>query len=601
MLDRLAHRGPDDEGLYNDAFCALGQRRLAIVDLVTGHQPIANEDNTVWVTFNGEIYNFPELRAELRSAGHRFSSQTDTEVIVHGYEEYGLGILPRLNGMFAFALWDLPRRRLVLARDPFGIKPLYVRADSHHVVFSSEMRALRADPSFHPEVDPRGLDAYLSFQFVPSPRTILRDVQKLRPGHCLIFENGRMREWAFDREAAPLQLAANEATLLSELRSLLKNAVERQLMSDVPLGALLSGGVDSAAVVSLMQQLNGGKVKTFTVGFEGVFDKNELDSARETARLLGTEHFETVLSVSDCVADIEAAIWALDEPVATTSALAMFRLSQLAASQVKVVLTGQGVDEPWAGYRRFRGEKFGRLFRMLPHQFRDRVVDRVLRRLPRAEVLHRAARALGEGVPSRRFSGVYSLLAPELKSALYRGELHEYARTDPRPVELEYWLEPVEQRSTLSQQLYLETRFSLSDNFLMYGDKMSMAASLEARVPFLDLELMRFVEGLPDNLRLRGWRGHKYLFRKAIAAWVPQEILARPKVGFATPMDQWFQGPLSGYLRDRLVSRGGPCSQYFDSEAIDGMISAHVSRKHDHSRALYALLIFAVWHDRFFA
>ncbi len=600
MLARLAHRGPDDQGVYCDPACMLGMRRLAIIDLVTGHQPLANEDETVWVTFNGEIYNFRELERALSAAGHRFATRSDTEVLVHAYEEYGLDFVRRLNGMFAFALWDRPRRRLVLARDPYGIKPLYVWRNRRHLLFASELRAFLADPSFPRVMDYAALDDYLTFQFVPSPRTMVRGVRKLRPGHCLVVEDGNELEVAYARDPAPLRLGGTPASLVEELRERLTAAVERQLMSDVPLGALLSGGVDSATVVALMQRLRGGDTKTFTVGFEGSFDKNELRAARETARILGTEHHETVLSAQGCMTELEPAIWHLDEPIATPSALAMYHLSRLAATKVKVALTGQGADEPWAGYRRYRGERLGRWYRLLPRALRDGLVAPFARLLPRAEVVRRAVHALGEENPARRFAAVYTVVDPVMKAGLYRDGLQEFAGSAGDVGPIAYWREPVADREPLVQQLYVETRFSLADNFLLYGDKMSMAASLEARVPLLDVELMEFVEGLPADLRLRGWRGHKYLLREAIKAWLPPVILQRPKIGFATPIDQWFQHELSGYLRDRLTSPGGSCSRYFDLHYIGSMIDAHVSRRRDHSRALYALLVLDVWHEQFF-
>jgi asparagine synthase (glutamine-hydrolysing) len=601
MMRRLVHRGPDDDGLYHDAECALGLRRLAIIDLVGGHQPLANEDGTVWVSFNGEIYNFRELMQELTGAGHRFSTRADTEVLVHAYEQYGLDFLSRLNGMFAFALWDQRLGRLVLARDPFGIKPLYFWSDRRHLLFASELRAFLADPCFPRAVDPRALDDFLTFQFVPSPNTILRGVHKLRPGHCLVIENGATREIAFTRQPPPMRVGVSSKVLVGELRERLQAAIRRQLVSDVPLGALLSGGLDSATVVALMQQVRGDRLKTFTIGFEGDYAKNELEAARETSRILGTEHYETVLTAQECLADLETSIWDLDEPIATPSALPMHRLSQLAATQVKVVLTGQGADEPWAGYRRYRAERLGRWYRRLPRRVRQGLVVPLAGLLPRSEAVKRAAHAMGEEDPARRFAAIYGGVPQAMKSALYRNGLAEFASSEGDVGLLEYWRAPVADRDTLVQQLYVETRFSLADNFLIYGDKMSMAASLEARVPLLDVELMDFVESLPAESRLKGWAGHKHLYRQAIAAWLPRTILDRPKIGFATPIDEWFQGELSGYLRERLSAPGGACSHYFDLDCISRMVEAHVARSQDFSRPLYALLVFDIWHQRFFA
>ena len=597
----LIHRGPDDEGYYVAGPVGLAQRRLAIIDLEGGRQPLGNEDGSVWITCNGEVYNYRELTAELTGRGHRFRTRSDTEAIVHAYEEYGLDALPRLNGMFAFALWDGRNRRLLLARDPFGIKPLYLWHERQRLAFASEIKAFLADPAFPRRVDPVALDAYLTFLFVPSPATIFAGVQKVAPGHCLVVEDGRVRTVAYARQAPTPQVVTGEADAVVALREQIEAAVRRQMVSDVPVGALLSGGIDSGTVVAIMRRYTGRPVHTFTVGFAGGFARNELASARRSAQILGTEHHEVVIGLRECLDAFPATVWHLDEPIATTSALAMYWVSQLAAERVKVVLTGQGADEPWASYRRYRGEVLGAWYRRIPAPLRRQVIPTLVACLPRADGAKRAAFALGTDDPAERFTQVYTVFTPAMKAALYReGLLPPGEGADPCAA-VRYWQEPVRHLPPLAQQLYIDARLSLADNLLMYGDKMAMAASLEARVPMLDLELMAFVEGLPATLRLKGWRGHKYLYRKAIACWLPDEVLRRPKLGFDTPMDEWFQREMTGYVRERIAGSGTACARYFEPRTIEALIRQHAERRQDYTRALYSLLVFESWHERFMA
>lgn len=598
MLANLVHRGPDDEGIYVDGPVALGQRRLAIIDVAGGHQPLANEDETIWLTYNGEIYNFPELMDELILRGHRFRTRSDTEVIVHAYEEFGLDLLPRLNGMYAFALWDARTRRLLLARDPFGIKPLYVWQDGRRLAFASELKAFLADPAFPREIDPVALDEYLTFLFVPSPRTIFKAVHKLRPGHCLVAEEGVMRTLQFAQRAPEPRPVTSEQAAIGELQDRLFAAVRRQMISDVPVGAMLSGGLDSATVVAIMRQVTEQPVKTFTVGFEGDFAENELATARRSAEILGSEHHEVIIGAQECLNTFAAATWHMDEPIATPSILAMYWVSRLAAEHVKVVLTGQGADEPWAGYVRFRGEKLGEWYRRIPAPLRQGVVAPLVGHLPRLDPAKRAVYALGIEDPAARFNSVYTVFTPAMKAALYQDGL--LTADEAHCCDLvRYWQAPLAHLEPLAQQLYVDSRFSLADNLLLYGDKMAMAASLEARVPLLDLDLMEYVESLPAGLRLKGLTGHKYLYRKAIARWLPREVLQRPKIGFSTPMDQWFQREIMGYVRERIAAPGTACSRYFNTGYIDTLIQRHAAKREDYTRALYSLLAFESWHEQF--
>jgi asparagine synthase (glutamine-hydrolysing) len=599
MMAAVAHRGPDDEGAYFDdgAGLALGSRRLAIIDLAAGHQPMGNEDDTVQVVLNGEIYNFPDLRSELEGLGHVFRTRSDTEVIVHAWEEWELDALPRLNGMFAFALWDARRRQLVLARDVFGIKPLYFRDDGRSLAFASEIKALLQHPASVRCVDPGALLVFLSLTYVPSPATAFRSIQKLPPGHALVYTARGARTVRFSRPPAPPLTNVREPELVDELRERIVAAVKRQMISDVPVGALLSGGVDSSTVATLMTSLAGHPIDTFTVGFDGDFVYNELEAARAVARRIGSRHHEVVISPDEYAAFLPESIWHLEEPVATASTLAFFRVSELARRKVKVVLAGQGADEPFAGYHRHLGEHLGGLYRSIPAAIREGVVAPLVQRLPRNERLKRAVRSLGEVDPLRRLREVYRTADLALLKRLVRPELFPEPEDTDGGV-IRSFQADVAGRDPLSQMLYVDARVYLADNLLLYGDKMSMAVSLEARVPFLDLELMEFVERIPSSFKIRG-RRQKYILKKAVSRWLPDSVVGRRKIGFATPVDGWFRRELRASTRDRLLGPGAACREFFRPEAIDTMLEEHRTGREDHKRVLFSLLTFEIWHEQF--
>lgn len=598
MLGAIVHRGPDDEGQYFEGPVALGIRRLSIMDVQGGHQPIPNEDRTVWVVFNGEIYNFPELRSELEAKGHVFATNSDTEVIVHGYEEWGDACVGRLNGIFGLAIWDSRSRRLLLARDPFGVKPLYYHDDGRRLAWASEIKALLADSSIPRGVDLEALDLYLTFRFVPSPRTMFAQISKLPPGHLLIKDDQGCRVEQFATIGTTTDDSMTEPDWIALLQERLEAAVRRQMMSDVPLGALLSGGVDSGVVVAIMSQFSNRPIQTFTVGFEDGADINELEEARSTAALFGTQHEEIRLTRIDYQQMLQKAVWHLDEPIATTSALAMYSVCQLARDHVTVVLTGQGADEPFAGYPRYLGERYGALYRGFSAPVRDHVIRPLVESLPRHERLKRAVRSLGTEDVTKRFAQVYAVFSEPMKAALWQpGVVGSDGLQHVHQV-IDYWRRGIEDLEPLVQMAYVDTRLSLSDDLLTYGDKMSMATSVEARVPFLDLDYMRVVEKLPAGLRIRG-RTHKYIHKKAIAKWLPQAVIGRRKRGFETPLDRWFRSELSGYVREMLLSPDSACLTYFRPEAIEALLTEHRSGRQDHQRQLFTLLTFELWHRQF--
>jgi asparagine synthase (glutamine-hydrolysing) len=595
MTDAMVHRGPDDRGELIDGSAGLGMRRLSIIDLAGGHQPIPNEDASVHIVINGEIYNFRELRTELEAKGHVFRTRSDSEVPLHAYEEWGLDSLSRLNGMFGLAIWDGPKRRLVLARDAFGIKPLYVRDTGHELTFGSEIRALLADPGVERSVDPVGLELFLAFRFVPSPWTAFRGIQKLRPGHAMVIEGGRVSIHRFHRPARLDLEGIPQDEITEELAARLTAAVDRQRVADVPVGVLLSGGVDSTALATIMRHVLGRPPKTFTVGFEGTFDRDERAAARATAERLGAEHHDVVLTATDYASLLARSAEQLEEPIATSSTLPLMEVCRLAREHVKVVLTGQGADEPFAGYPRHFGEYWGGLLRGIPPPLRSTILLPLIDRLPRAERLKRAIHSLVEESVPARLRAVYSTLDEAARQRLIRAsDRSSFAAHES----IAYWQSGVADQDGLAQMLYVDSRFSLPDNLLMYTDKMSMAMSLEARVPFLDLDLMAYAESIPTRLKMRG-RSGKWILKKAMSRWLPVGYAQRPKIAFETPLSEWLRGGQLAAIEARLTSRGSGCSEFLRVEEVRKLFDLHRSGRRDLHWQLFTLISFELWHEAF--
>jgi asparagine synthase (glutamine-hydrolysing) len=608
MAASLRHRGPDDDGFHVDGRIGLGFRRLSIIDLETGHQPIPNEDESRWVILNGEIYNYRELRRELEAAGHRFRTRSDTETIVHGHEEWGADVTRRLNGIFGLAVWDARAGRLLLARDHLGVKPLYYHDDGRRLLFGSEIKALLQDESVPRALDEEALAIFLSLGYVPSPRTLFRGIRKLPPGHRLRVDAAGARLERYWNTIPELHdISENEA--VEEYARRFRLAVERQMVSDVPVGSLLSGGVDSALVTAVMREVAqgtaggplgaggraSGPVMTFSVGFEEEGDWNELVDAAESSRLLGTEHRDLRIHAGHYVDFFPESLWHLEEPVLSQSTFAFYFLAKLARRSVKVVLTGQGADEPLAGYDRYRGEKLAASLGWLAA---SPVSRRLVAALPRAEKLRRAARSLGERDPLQRFARIHALFAPADLGRLLQPELAaRLAGVDPAEP-LRFWQRDVQHLDGLSQLLYVDTRMSLPDDLLLYGDKLAMASSLEVRVPILDVELVEFVETLPPALKLRGLTG-KHVHKLAARRWLPEAVIRRRKKGFGTPVDAWFQRELDGFVRGTLLAPGSVCREYFVPRAVEKLLLEHRERRRDHRRRIFALLSFELWHRRF--
>ena len=592
MTAALRHRGPDGEGVTRLGAATLAHTRLAIIDVTGGDQPLTSEDGEVTAIVNGEIYNHGDLRADLERAGHRFATRSDSEVVVHAYEEHGPDFVRRLNGMFAFALWDNRSRTLVAARDPFGVKPLYWWTDGRRVALASEVRALTAAGLVQPRVDRVALDHYLACRFVPAPRTLFEGVSKLAPASLLTAREGEAPRIVSYREGpGPALEGLGGEELSSQLAERFSDAVERQMMSDVPYGAFLSGGVDSAAIAAAMAERSDAPPSTFTIGFPGhgsVLDEREY--AAGTARALGTDHHDTAMEQSDFLSELERCVRHLEEPCGIPSAPALMQLSRFTAQSVKVVLSGQGADEPHGGYGRHQAAAaLGLAGRLGPAARPLRAAAGLLAGNERAR---RASRLLGDMPETERLVRLVEITDDATRSGLVGTTGAEAAAE--RLALAEDVLGDVGDRGLVEKALYLDTRMFLPDGLLICADKMSMSASLEQRVPFLDLELMRFVERIPVRERVRVRQG-KRAHRAAMSRLVPKRIVDRPKHGFSTPYDSWLRESL-GEEVSRRYSRGSALGELVDPGTVSGLVAAHSSGRADHKSILYCLLELSEWH-----
>jgi asparagine synthase (glutamine-hydrolysing) len=590
MTDVIVHRGPDDSGFWKEPGLGLGFRRLSIIDLKEGHQPLCNEDETVWIVFNGEIYNYKPLRAGLESRGHVFRTQTDTEVIVHLYEEYGEQCVQHLRGMFGFAVWDRKKRRLFGARDHFGIKPFYYSHDGNRFLFGSEIKSLLAAEDAERKLRPESLLNYLTFQYVPEPDTMFQGISKLPPGHAItVSPEGSVRiERYWDPMFEPVDRPL--AHYIEEIREKLKESVALHMQSDVERGCFLSSGIDSTAIAAHMRAIE--PIRTFSVGFEGPNDETRI--ARETAAALGTEHYAKIITERDYFESVPKAVWHQDEPVADPSAIALYHVAKLAREHVTVVLSGEGADELFGGYRIYCEPSALRPLSWLP--------------APLARLLNRIARLLPDGMAGRnyllrattpleqRFLGNAKLLDEESKAALVRLDrrlLGSYR--NPWQIAGQYYaktrhLDPV------TRMQYIDMNLWLPGDILMKADKMTMAHSLELRVPFLDKELFALAASIPASHRIAGGTT-KYVFRKAMEGVIPDFILNRPKLGFPVPLRDWLKNKRGGELMEQI--RGSGIDSVIDVNEVERMLQLHQSGRGDYSRIFWAVYIFGLWHETY--
>jgi asparagine synthase (glutamine-hydrolysing) len=596
MCARLRHRGPDDQGMFGQGGVALGVRRLSIIDLATGHQPIFNESGTIAVVLNGEIYNFRELRPPLETKGHRFSTHTDTEVIVHLYEEYGLDAVQRLRGMFAFALWDGERQRLLLARDRLGKKPLYYAQLPDRLLFASEIKAILQDVEVSTAVDLQALDAYLAFQFIPHPLTIYQAIRKLPPAHYLLWERGELAIAPYWRLDFSRKIPIRGSELAEALRAQLAAATKLRLISDVPLGALLSGGVDSSAIVALMAQAMERPVQTFSIGFaEEAF--NELPYARLVAQHFGTQHHEMLIT-PDVAGILPRLVWHYDEPFADKSAIPTLYVAHLARRHVTVVLNGDGGDEAFAGYDKYRFGRWQRGWTYLPSAVRQALAQRMLRPLLNGHATGHTR--LQERLARSLLPYADAVFYPEFFDSHRRSRLYQpWVRTALADVAwpmaslvaegLEHLDDPVDLMQWLDYHWYLPS------DLLVKMDIASMACSLEARSPFLDQHVVEFCAALPAGVKTDG-RLRKIALREAFREALPSPILDRPKQGFSIPLRAWLRGPLAPLARDLLVEAPRGLCEFFDPLEIRRMFDAHLSGRRNHAHRLWALMVFAQWY-----
>jgi asparagine synthase (glutamine-hydrolysing) len=594
MAKSIAHRGPDDEGYHLDGPLGLGFRRLSIIDLSGGHQPMSDREETVWVVFNGEIYNFHELRKELESFGHVFRTNSDTEVIIHGYKQWGDDVLNRLNGMFGLAIWDVRRKRLVVARDAFGIKLIYYRIDRGSLYFGSEMRAVRATMKEDPDVDPTSLNLFLRYRFTPAPNTILQGVRKLAPGTKLTVENGSCavsRWYKFAPTPFSTPKSADEAE--EELLALYKGAIRRQLISDVPVGLLLSGGIDSGLLLGLMN-LNGSSWPTYTVGYGASYADDELADGAETARILGSNHTSVTITRSIFEENLPKIVRALEEPIAASSIVPMYFVCERARQDVKVALVGQGPDELFGGYKRHLGVRYGALWANVPKWMQKSVASAVTA-LPRSEALKRGVNSLAISDRMRRYQNVLSLLPGTQVEGLFQDGL--LTPNDGDAI-LDSWSDLGELMAgtdELGGFQFLEVRSTLPDELLMYADKLSMAHGLELRVPFIDKEIVEYVERLPANFKVRNG-SRKWLHRKVCRTFLPESILQRKKRGFAVNVvDDWFRDSLNNKMADTLLDPQSSIYKYLRVSSVRDLFESHASGRQDNHKVLFSLVLFEEW------
>ena len=599
MTDAISHRGPDGAGYYRDRFASLGHRRLSIIDIAGGQQPMANEDGTLRIVYNGEIFNHADLRPALERAGHQYRTRCDTETILHAYEEYGADCVTRFRGMFAFGIWDETARTLFCARDRLGKKPFYYYWDGRLLAFASEIKALLAHPAISPRFEEALLSEYLNFGYCSGEQTLFSGIRKLMPGHWLRLtpEQLEIRQY-WEIPCGPTDDKRDDQSWIDECRARLDEAVRTRLMSDVPLGMFLSGGVDSSAIAAIMKPMSSGPVKTFAVGYrEEAY--SELGYARQVAKTIGTEHHEVVIGREDFFNALPQLIWHEDEPISWPSSVALYFVSRLAAQQVKVVLTGEGSDELFAGYGRYRtfllNQRMLKFYGAAPRFVRDSIRSgiagsRLLSGNIRRKLQHSV---LGRG------EDLESLYLDNFYAAFSRAEQQRLLAV---PVEatydsyLRYWNSQPD-AGLLARMLYADQKTYLVE-LLMKQDQMSMACSIESRVPFLDHELVEFAASVPDHMKLRGGVG-KYILKRAVEDILPRDIVYRKKMGFPTPLRQWLREPSADAIAAQLNDRDGLLAPYIDLPYLNDLLSRHKSGLEDATDRIWRLLNLQLWGNIF--
>ena len=595
MCGAIRHRGPDDEGVWVGEGAALGMRRLSIIDLATGHQPIHNEDRTVWIVFNGEVYNFGELRRDLEARGHRFYTATDTEAIVHAYEEWGPEAIGRLRGMFGLAIWDVARARLLLARDRVGIKPLHSAEAGGRLYFGSEIKSILCAPEVSRDLDAAALDHYLSFLYTPRDKSIFRGVKKLPPGHLLVWQNGCTRLERYWQIASDEPFRGSEQDAAGRLREVLDDAVRSHLVSDVPLGAFLSGGIDSSVVVGLMAQAGGAPVKTFSIGFdEPAFD--ELEHARRVATHFGTDHHEFVVR-PDALAILDRLIGHFDEPFADPSVIPTWYVSEMARRHVTVVLSGDGGDELFGGYDRYLPHPRVAAFDRFGPKALRRVAALAADRLPHGVRGKNFLRHVGRDQRGRYLDAIRLFSVDEKPDLLSADVRRQLRGPDPESL-LARHFDRFAALPWASQMMRFDAETYLPEDVLTKVDRMSMAHSIESRVPLLDNEVIAFAGTLPAAFKIKNGR-RKHILKEVADGLLPPGMVDRPKQGFGVPLGVWFRGNLRELFADTLLSSRALQRGYFQPAFVRLLVNEHLSGKRDHTFRLWQLVVFERWHQQY--
>jgi asparagine synthase (glutamine-hydrolysing) len=603
MGNVIVHRGPNDHGHYVGRGMAFGMRRLSIIDVAGGHQPIPNEDKSVWVICNGEIYNFKELRKGLEERGHVFSCDSDTEIIAHLYEEEGVNLFKRLRGMFGVAIWDVKRSRLILARDRLGKKPLYVCREQNRILFASEMKSILEVYGGSRTLNPKALREYLALGYVPAPLTLLEGIEKVLPGHYWVIENGKVQ----DREYWDVPTAtvdnSSEEECVEKIREKLLESVRIRLISDVPLGAFLSGGIDSSAIVAAMARLNSGQpVKTYSIGFEGQDSfYNELPYARIVAKAFGTDHHEIIVR-PEIAKLLPSLIWHLDEPIADSAFVTTYLVAKMARETVTVILSGVGGDELFGGYRRYLGNQFASYYNWLPKTVRSSWLPKMLSHLPQDRHSNfknyvRYADAFVKSAAqdsASRYMSYVTLFSSDNQRALLSDSLAKTVNGNGCASKIMKHYFEAPGLSGLNQLIYADLKTSLADDLLALTDKMTMAASIECRAPFVDQELVEMAAAMPESFKIRGFT-MKYLLKKAVKPWLPAEIINRKKRGFGAPMGSWIRRDLEPLMDNLLSENQIRKRQLFNWPVVQEMIARHKTQKADYSDQLLGLINLELW------
>jgi asparagine synthase (glutamine-hydrolysing) len=601
MADTIEHRGPDDEGYYVSGSVGFGFRRLSIIDLSTGHQPLSNEDGTVWIVFNGEIYNYQQLRNDLQARGHIFKTKTDTEVIVHLYEEFGEACIGKLRGMFGFAIWDSRQKILLLARDRVGIKPLYYWLSSESLVFASEIKAILADPEVKTGVIPGMIDRFLTFYYMPGEETLFQNIQKLAAGSYLIVRGGKATiKQYWDLDFAPLGLSLREAE--HELLSLLEESVQSHMISDVPVGFLLSGGVDSTAMLGFAAGKTDRPISSYTLGFSTPGITDERPYARLAARTYGSEHHELTITSRQFQEFLPKYVWHMEEPVCEPPAIALYYVSKLAKQFVKVLISGEGGDEAFGGYQNYRSGLWLERLKLASRPFNGILAAGLagLNRGLRSEKVAKYGPLLNTAFRSYYYSRTSSPFTffNSRSENLYTRDFARHVSKERSLAVLGKYFDKAAEFGTVNKMLYLDTKTWLTDDLLLKADKMTMANSIELRVPLLDHRVLEFAASLPGNYKVRGLTT-KYIAKKVLAGRVPQQILDRRKAGFPVPYTAWLRTDLKGWLSDVLLDRTTLARGYFERRAIEQLLADN-QRFGTYSRELFSLATLELWHRSFF-